>query len=1182
MAAMNKTRKSALSFLVCAVIVLSSVFSQFELPFLRYASADENVIEIASAKDLKKLAKDCTLDSWSVGKTVMLTSDIELKKGEFTPIPTFGGVFDGNGYTISGVSFGKNGSKVGFIRYLQRGGTVTNLKLKGSIGPGGSKCDVGGIVGDNSGTISSCTFDGKVSGDENIGGIAGINNESGYITLCTFKGSVAANKCGGGIAGKNVGTVMNSENRANINTENEIQKTESPTVNLDASAAMDSLALKKDQTSDFEKSLTNECTDIGGIAGYSDGIIQGCKNYGTVGYKHVGYNIGGIAGRQAGFLLGCENSAKIYGRKDVGGITGQVEPYILLDGDKSTIENVKDELDKLHKMVNNLIDDTDSTTDKASVQLKAISSYASSARDNAQQVLDSTETFINDTMSRINSDVNKTIDSVNTEIAKLSNSLNSMLPVLDSAAEMSDSLSESVGHMKKAIDTVNIDDEKLSQALEKTESACKSLSNASKSLKNAVVNLSNAFSDFNDKKVRNAFDDLSKALSEFTKAYTDIGDSLTEIETILSERPDSFDKLVSNVSSVLAAIKSMKTSLDSQKQALSDINKALSTITARVDINFTQIKKASDQMSAAAGAMNNAMTSMSEAIGLIREVYDESSGQLKDAKKEMSSALSSMQNATNKLSGISKDVRDILADIADIDSVDYLKMPEKYKSSSDGLFNDLTGISGCIDNLIDVADSGRATLVSDIRKISDQFNIVMNLVTDDFSSIGGDGDNFSLSDYIVDASEEDIANQTQGKVYNCRNTGEIYADKNVGGISGSLAIEYAFDPEDDLKKPGGLSFKYKTKAIVQECINEGRVTARNDCAGGVAGYVSIGTLYGCESYCTAESSGGSYAGGIAGFSNSSVIKCYSKCRVSAAKYVGGIAGKASSISSCAAIAEAEGDEYIGAIAGCTNGTDSVNGNRFIDVGTGAIDSVSYNGHAYPVTYDELYADPSVPRALVSFYVKFIADEKTIRTDTYEYMTPTDLIKLPDIPKKDGKYAHWEEIKDPFVENDIEVEAEYYDRITAIESDSTDESGKLALAIAEGNFTDESVMNVKESDAEPVKTKNINAKSRVYDVTFKNTDIGSDGKVSVRFLSDKNKKSAVWRISPKDGKWEKLNCAKRGRYVTAELTGDTNTVCIVEEPAGKTVVTVVLCSVFGALVIAAVIVIIIKKKRRKKA
>ena len=59
------------------------------------------------------------------------------------------------------------------------------------------------------------------------------------------------------------------------------------------------------------------CTDIGGIAGFSSGILQSCVNTGAVGYAHEGYNIGGIVGQQSGYLNGCTNSGMILGRKDL-------------------------------------------------------------------------------------------------------------------------------------------------------------------------------------------------------------------------------------------------------------------------------------------------------------------------------------------------------------------------------------------------------------------------------------------------------------------------------------------------------------------------------------------------------------------------------------------------------------------------------------------------------------------------------------------------------------------------------------------------------------------------------------------------------------------------------------------------------------------------------------------------
>ena len=86
------------------------------------------------------------------------------------------------------------------------------------------------------------------------------------------------------------------------------------------------------------------------MVGFSDGVVQGCDNYGEVGYPHVGYNIGGVAGRQSGYLLGCDNNAAVHGRKDIGGIVGQAEPYLWLNTSADRLDEVRDNLDILHDM----------------------------------------------------------------------------------------------------------------------------------------------------------------------------------------------------------------------------------------------------------------------------------------------------------------------------------------------------------------------------------------------------------------------------------------------------------------------------------------------------------------------------------------------------------------------------------------------------------------------------------------------------------------------------------------------------------------------------------------------------------------------------------------------------------------------------------------------------------------
>ena len=76
-------------------------------------------ITIRTPEDLVELSRRCSLDSWSRGKTVVLSADLDLSDVEFSSIPTFGGTFDGQGYTISGLTITGSGNVRGLFRYLQ-------------------------------------------------------------------------------------------------------------------------------------------------------------------------------------------------------------------------------------------------------------------------------------------------------------------------------------------------------------------------------------------------------------------------------------------------------------------------------------------------------------------------------------------------------------------------------------------------------------------------------------------------------------------------------------------------------------------------------------------------------------------------------------------------------------------------------------------------------------------------------------------------------------------------------------------------------------------------------------------------------------------------------------------------------------------------------------------------------
>ena len=116
------------------------------------AAGSADAVYLRTAEDLAELSQNCTLDSWSQGKTVYLEADIDLTGTDFAPIPTFGGTFEGQGHTISGLSLTGSGNVRGLFRYIQPTGAVRDLPRvgRGSI-PRDRKNTLGGLAGSNQG-----------------------------------------------------------------------------------------------------------------------------------------------------------------------------------------------------------------------------------------------------------------------------------------------------------------------------------------------------------------------------------------------------------------------------------------------------------------------------------------------------------------------------------------------------------------------------------------------------------------------------------------------------------------------------------------------------------------------------------------------------------------------------------------------------------------------------------------------------------------------------------------------------------------------------------------------------------------------------------------------------------------------------------------------------------------------
>ena len=313
------------------------------------------VIEISSEADLAELAAACTLDVWSRDKYVKLTEDIFLQENRGLCIPSFGGIFDGAGHSISNLELEDKGSGVGLFRYIQEGGTVQNLSVEGRVTPGGSQNQAGGIAGVNYGRIQNCSFAGNVSGNDEVGGIAGVNEDGGEIRKCTFAGTVIGNHSTGGIAGSSHGIISHCANAGEINTHGE-----------EVSYDLEDITMESLEDWNSTSNVTAH-VDSGGIAGICDGKIYYCINTGAVGYPHVGYNVGGIVGRlHQGYLQNCTNSGHIQGRKDVGGIAGQMEPFLEVRYLNDKLQELDRETDRFLDLLENYQQNLDSVGNRAS------------------------------------------------------------------------------------------------------------------------------------------------------------------------------------------------------------------------------------------------------------------------------------------------------------------------------------------------------------------------------------------------------------------------------------------------------------------------------------------------------------------------------------------------------------------------------------------------------------------------------------------------------------------------------------------------------------------------------------------------------------------------------------------------------------------------------------------------
>lgn len=363
-------------------------------------SASANVIEIGSVSDFMAFAEGCKVDSYSSGNVFKLVADIDLRGEEFSGIPYFNGVLEGDNHTITFGTMVVKGSNQGFIRFIGPSGIVRELNIEGAIYAEGSQNAIGGIVGVNRGVVSRCEFSGEVNGADNVGGICGINKEGAVLNDCSNHASVLATNYTGGVCGRNEGTITCCSNDGEVNTK-ELESS------LDL-GAVDVGALN------ISQNVMNR-NDAGGIVGYSSGAIRMCTNYGEIGYIHTGYNVGGIVGRQDGIVTVCTNHGDVYGRKDVGGIVGQAEPFIESDYLSDKVDSAREDLNNLSDTLSGI----SSTISSTSSETKRYAKELNEQYKDSLNTVSSNIAEITASVSETHPEAQEYVDNINNAMANI-------------------------------------------------------------------------------------------------------------------------------------------------------------------------------------------------------------------------------------------------------------------------------------------------------------------------------------------------------------------------------------------------------------------------------------------------------------------------------------------------------------------------------------------------------------------------------------------------------------------------------------------------------------------------------------------------------------------------------------------------------------------------------------------
>lgn len=255
---------------------------------------------ITDDHELQAMTVD-TSAQYELGNPIDCSGTADWNNGAgFAPIEVFTGSFDGNGYTVSGVTIDRpSEDNMGLFGSVD-GGTIENVGVT-DVDVTGNDI-VGGLVGGNGGSVSqSFTDGGTVRGGDSVGGLVGLNEGGGSGVSVSFARCVVTGSAGiGGLIGTNDSTASESYARGTI----------------DGGGG------------------------VGGLVGINVGVVVNSYAHGSVtGDGGVGGFVGenvdsgllelGLLGGDEGTITTSYATASVNGNSDIGGLVGNNEDTLL-------------------------------------------------------------------------------------------------------------------------------------------------------------------------------------------------------------------------------------------------------------------------------------------------------------------------------------------------------------------------------------------------------------------------------------------------------------------------------------------------------------------------------------------------------------------------------------------------------------------------------------------------------------------------------------------------------------------------------------------------------------------------------------------------------------------------------------------------------------------------------------